>query len=79
MCSQDNGPGVVTVAERVGETKFEKRFVLGKQVCAFNVLDIIAQVIRTLGLWVIASWALSETAIVAAPSTITFAPLEFVG
>jgi hypothetical protein len=79
VCSQDNGPGVVTVAEHVGETKFEKRFVLGKQVCAFNVLDIIAQVSCTLGLWVIASWALSETTIVAAPSTITFAPLEFVG
>jgi len=79
VCSEDNGTGVVTVAEHVGEAKFEKLFMGGTQIGAFNILDIVAQVIVTLGLWVIPPWTLSETTIVAAPSTITFAPLEFVG
>jgi len=79
MGSNDNRPGVVAVAQKVCESEFEKVFLCCNKFRAFDILDVVAQVFRALRLWVVSTWALSQTAIVAAPSAVTFATLELVG
>jgi hypothetical protein len=78
VVSNHNRASVVTVAEKVCKSKFEIGFLGSKQVGTLDILDVITQLIRTLRLWVITSWTLSQTAIVATPATIALATLELV-